>query len=67
MFEACTLFNNVLFVAPQTQVGFYTSVEEAAGMLSKLQFPQGFSFSKSHKKKKKRKGKKKNPKPSFCS
>lgn len=35
----CTLFNNVLLIAPQ--VGFYISVEEAAG---KLQFPQGYYF-----------------------
>lgn len=43
MFETCTLFNNVLLMAPQTQVGFYISAEEAAGTFSKLQFRKAFS------------------------
>lgn len=30
-------------MAPQTQVGFYISAEEAAGTFSKLQFRKAFS------------------------
>lgn len=43
VFETCTLFNNVLLMAPQTQVGFYIFAEEAAGMFSKLQFRKAFA------------------------
>lgn len=44
MFEMCVLFNNVLLIALQTQVGFSVSVEEAASIFRELQFSQNLSL-----------------------
>lgn len=52
-------------MAPQTQVGFYISAEEAAGTFSKLQFWKAFSSLKLQKEINRKGGKK--AKPSFCS
>lgn len=47
-------------MAPQTQVGFYISAEEAAGTFSKLQFWKAFSSLKLQKEINRKGGKKQN-------